>query len=69
MLDGIAQYIMFGHVRPLTALLVGSTLMFVPYSAARGLSNRIRSRRSALTDQRTNQRVQTIPDNLDTHGK
>lgn len=43
--DAVVQYIMFGHVRPLTAILVGSTLMAFPYSAARGLSNRMRSRR------------------------
>jgi hypothetical protein len=44
-LDAIAQYLMFGHVRPLTALIVGTLLMGVPYSVARGIANRIRSRR------------------------
>jgi len=39
-LDAIVQYVMFQLVRPLTAVLVGSMLMAVPYSAARGLSNR-----------------------------
>ena len=44
-LDAIAQYLMFGYVRPITALLVGTLLMGLPYSAARGISNRLRSRR------------------------
>ena len=46
-LDAIVQYVMFGYIRPLTALLVGSMLMALPYSIARGISNRVRSRRQA----------------------
>jgi hypothetical protein len=49
-LDAVAQYIMFGYVRPLSALFVGSLLMVLPYSSARGLANRFRSR---LLAQRT----------------
>ena len=45
--DAIVQYLMFQHVRPVTALIVGTLLMGLPYSAARGLSNRIRSRGNA----------------------
>ena len=44
-LDAIAQYAMFGHVRPLSAVLVGSTLMALPYCTARGLANRYRLQR------------------------
>ena len=47
--DAMVQYLMFLHVRPLTALIVGTLLMGLPYLAARGLSNRIRS---ALRQQR-----------------
>jgi len=45
LMDAVAQYLMFRHVRPLTAILVGTLLMGVPYSVARGLANRIRSKR------------------------
>ena len=44
-LDALVQYIMFGHIRPLTALIVGTLLMSTPYSLARALSNRVRTRR------------------------
>jgi hypothetical protein len=44
-IDAVVQYLMFRHVRPLSALIVGSTLMALPYGAARTLSNQIRSRR------------------------
>jgi hypothetical protein len=40
-LDAIAQYLIFKHVRPLPALLVGTFLMGLPYSLARGLTNRV----------------------------
>ena len=43
-LDAVAQYLMFGYVRPLSAVLVGSTLMALPYCNARGLANRLRSK-------------------------
>jgi hypothetical protein len=44
-IDAAVQYVMFGHVRPLSALLVGSMLMAVPYCSARSLSSFFRSRR------------------------
>jgi hypothetical protein len=44
-LDAIAQYLIFRHVRPLHALLVGMFVMGLPYSVARGITNRIASRR------------------------
>jgi len=47
LIDVIVQYLMFRHVRPLVALTVGTLLMGLPYSVARGFSNRIRSRRRA----------------------
>ncbi len=47
-LDAIAQYIMFEHIRPLSAVFVGSLLMAGPYAIARGLSNRFRCKRAAL---------------------
>lgn len=40
-LDAIAQYLIFKHIRPLPALLVGTFIMGVPYSLSRGISNRI----------------------------
>ncbi|MEO8594445.1 MAG: hypothetical protein ABI759_14100 [Candidatus Solibacter sp.] len=43
--DALVQYLMFGYVRPLTAVIVGTLLMGLPYSIARGLSNRVRSTR------------------------
>lgn len=39
-LDAIAQYLIFKHIRPLPALLVGTFIMGVPYSLSRGISNR-----------------------------
>jgi hypothetical protein len=45
--DGVVQFLMFGHLRPLMALTVGTLLMGLPYSAARGLSNRFWSKRLA----------------------
>jgi hypothetical protein len=44
-LDAIVQFSMSQTIRPLTAVLVGTLLMGVPYCCARGISNRIRSRR------------------------
>lgn len=40
-LDAIAQYLIFKHIRPLPALLVGTFIMGFPYSLSRGISNRI----------------------------
>jgi hypothetical protein len=65
-LDALVQYVMFGHIRPVSALTVGTLLMSFPYCAARGLSNRIKSRRRAR-QQRTQQGAQTVPHNLDPH--
>lgn len=39
--DGVVQYLMFGHVRVLFAVIVGTLLMAMPYTIARGLTNRI----------------------------
>lgn len=43
-LDGIVQYLLFKRVRVLGAAVVGTLLMGVPYSLARGLTNRARRR-------------------------
>lgn len=43
LLDAIAQYLIFKQIRPLPALMVGAFVMGVPYSLARGVSNRITS--------------------------
>ncbi len=40
-LDAIAQYLIFKHVRLVGALLVGAFIMGLPYAAARGISNRV----------------------------
>ncbi len=40
-LDAIAQYLIFKHVRLVGALLVGAFVMGLPYAAARGISNRV----------------------------
>jgi hypothetical protein len=58
-LDATVQYIMFGHIRPLSAVIFGTILMSLPYSLARELSNRIRSRRGIGRGQPVTQ------DNLD----
>ena len=47
LIDAIVQFLMFEHVRPLSALTVGTLMMGLPYSAARDLSNRLQSRRRA----------------------
>ena len=53
-LDAIAQHLIFGHINPLGALLVGTFVMGIPYALARGVSNRIatglRSRNGETTD-------------------
>jgi hypothetical protein len=41
LMDAIAQYLIFQHIRPMVALLVGTFVMGLPYAAARALSNRI----------------------------
>ena len=53
-LDAIAQHLIFGHINPLGALLVGTFVMGIPYALARGVSNRIatglHSRNGETTD-------------------
>ncbi len=44
-MDSIAQYLIFNMIHPLQALIVGSFLLAIPYGLARGLTNRIVSRR------------------------
>ena len=44
-LDAIAQYLIFQRVHILPAMLVGAFVMGVPYSLARGISNRVTSAR------------------------
>ena len=62
--DAIVQYLMFFHVRPLMALIVGTLLMGLPYLAARGLSNRISSE---LRQQRSYQGSEPVPHDLNAH--
>lgn len=45
LIDLAFQYAAFGRVRLLPALIVGSLVLGLPYAAARGLTNRIASRR------------------------
>jgi len=45
-LDAVAQYLMLGTIYPGAAVFVGVVVMAVPYSLARGLTNRIVSRRT-----------------------
>ena len=49
-LDGIAQYLIYGHIRPGVAVLVGALIMGVPYALARGITNRIVSVRMKKND-------------------
>lgn len=44
-LDAIAQYLIFDHVRVLGAVIVGTCIMGIPYALARGLTNRFVSLR------------------------
>ena len=46
LLDGVAQYLLFHQVRILGAVVLGVTIMGLPYSLARGLANRISTARS-----------------------
>jgi hypothetical protein len=39
--DGILQYLSLGHVRPMAALVMGVLLIWVPFSLARSITNRI----------------------------
>jgi len=47
-LDGIVQYLLFQRIRVLGAVVLGTILMGLPYSLARGLANRIASARGHL---------------------
>jgi len=49
-LDCIAQYLIFKHVRLVPALLVGTLVMGVPYALARGVTNRIATLRQRGTE-------------------
>ncbi len=40
-IDGVLQYLMLGRVRPLAALVMGILLIWIPFSIARSLANRI----------------------------
>jgi hypothetical protein len=50
--DATVQYLMFRHIHPLSAIIVGVFLMGFPYSAARGITNRLRSRRRDVEHER-----------------
>jgi len=40
-IDGVLQYLMLGHLRPLAAVVVGAILIWFPFSVARSFTNRI----------------------------
>jgi len=48
-LDGIVQYLLFKEIRILGAVVIGATIMGLPYLSARGLTNRIVSARTHKT--------------------
>ena len=39
--DGILQYLSYGYVRPLAALVMGALLVFIPFVISRSLTNRV----------------------------
>ena len=51
-LDAVAQYLMLGTIYPGAAVFVGVMIMAVPYSLARGLTNRIVSARTRAIEAR-----------------
>jgi hypothetical protein len=51
-LDAVAQSLMFGTIYPGAAVFVGVVIMAVPYSLARGLTNRIVSGRTRAIEAR-----------------
>jgi hypothetical protein len=51
-LDAVAQYLMLGTIYPGAAVFVGVVIMAVPYSLARGLTNRIASSRKRAIEAR-----------------
>ena len=40
-MDGLLQHITFGRIRPLSAMLVGALLVWLPFVCTRALTNRI----------------------------
>lgn len=44
-LDAIFQYLILRRIHPVTAIIVGTFLMGVPYIAARGITNRLACRK------------------------
>lgn len=44
-LDGVLQYLTFGYVRPLAAVVMGILLIALPFAIARGAINRVYRRR------------------------
>lgn len=44
-LDGVAQYLIFKQVLIIPAIIIGTILMAIPYAFARGITNRIVSRK------------------------
>ncbi len=59
-LDGIVQYMMFKHVRPGAALLVGSFVMGVPYALARGIANRAATARRLKKAATVNKKAEAV---------
>jgi hypothetical protein len=55
-LDGIVQYLLFKWVRVLGAVILGTILMGLPYSLARGLANRVASARRLASPARQGMR-------------
>ena len=51
-LDAVAQYLMLGTIYPGAAVFVGVMIMAIPYSLARGLTNRIVSARTRAIEAR-----------------
>ena len=40
-IDGVLQYLMLGYIRPVAALVMGVLLIWIPFSLARSIANRI----------------------------
>jgi hypothetical protein len=41
LMDGLFQYLTFGRIRILAAIIVGILLVWLPFSSTRGLTNRV----------------------------
>ena len=39
--DGVLQYLSYGYVRPLAALVMGAMLVFAPFLISRSIANRV----------------------------